>query len=57
MPYLKIKYGVEIVMGVAYITPIKHDTTRIQLKSYEFKGDYSECKSFAERSNVKHIIG
>lgn len=57
MPYLKIKYGVEIVMGVAYITPIKHDTTRIQLKSYEFKGDYSECKSYAERSNVKHIIG
>lgn len=53
-----VKYGVEVVMGVAYINPIKHDTPRVQIKSYEFVGTYSECKSYLERSsNIKHIIG
>jgi len=54
---INVKYGVEVVMGVAYITPIKHDTPRVQIKAYEFVGNYGECKSYAERSNVKHIIG
>ena len=53
-----VRYGVEIVMGVAYINPIKHDTTRVQIKSYEFIGTYTECKAYLERSSsVKHIIG
>lgn len=52
-----VKYGVEIMSGVAYINPIKHDTPRAQIKAYEFVGNYSECKNYAERQNAKHIIG
>ena len=57
MTYITIRYGVEIVMGIAYINPIKHDTPKIQIKGYDFVGEYGECKAYAERSNVKHIIG
>ncbi len=57
MTYITVKYGVEIVGAVAYIYPIKHDTPKVQIKGYDFVGEYGECKAYAERSNIKHIIG
>ena len=56
---INVKYGVEIVMGVAYINPIKHDTPRVQIKSYEFVGTYTECKAYLDRSKsvIKYTVG
>lgn len=51
------KYGVEIVCGVAYIELILPDTPKSKTQTFDFIGDYRECKQYAERANVKHIIG
>lgn len=51
-----IKYGVEVVMGMAYVTPINTTTSKIQLKSYDFIGEYLECKIYIQSQNIKYTI-